>query len=273
MLSYVDLTANLDFRNNAIHPHEGIFWGNNFQVARNPFVSSGDPSTLLTNDLRVQTEVRGYVPLSRRVTFAVRAMVGFLFPSSYVDNEDLYTPGDVQQVYFRGFFSGGTNSNRGYYYRGVGPKQPAKFMLSGTDSTVVQPCTQYGLDSQECTDALKAFCEKEENHDLLVCKFPTGGLSVWEASAEVRFPIVRDFEGAVFCDASDVSSRRLELRLLYLHLSCGIGVHYDTPVGPLRLDVGYQIPGLQIPMGADDKDKPQPGDSSFAISIGIGEAF
>jgi len=273
MLSYLDLTANLDFRNNALHPHEGVFWGNDFQIARNPFVSEGDPSTLLTNDVRVQSEVRGYVPLSRRVTFAVRAMAGFLIPSSYVNDEDNYTSGDVQQVYFRGFFSGGPNSNRGYFYRGVGPKKPAKFMLAGTDSTVVGPCTQYGLDDQRCTDALTEFCNRPENRELSVCQFPTGGLTVWEASAEVRFPIVRDFEGAVFCDASDVSSRQLDFRFRYPHLSCGIGLHYDTPVGPLRLEFGYQIPELQVPDDAAPQDQRQPGASTYAISIGIGEAF
>src|SRR5262249_54520199 len=46
MLSYVDLTANLDLRNNAIHPHQGFFWGNDLQVARNPFLSSHNTSTL-----------------------------------------------------------------------------------------------------------------------------------------------------------------------------------------------------------------------------------
>jgi outer membrane protein insertion porin family/translocation and assembly module TamA len=48
-------------------------------------------------------------------------------------------------------------------------------------------------------------------------------------------------------------------------------VHYDTPVGPLRLDFGYQLPGLQVPGSADNSEKPT--GNPFAISIGIGEAF
>jgi outer membrane protein insertion porin family/translocation and assembly module TamA len=267
MLSYLDLVANLDFRNNAIHPHEGVFFGNDLQLAKNPFIGAGD-GTLLTNDWRIQSEVRGYVPITRRITLAARAMVGFLFPSSYVDNEQSYSTDDVQQVYFRGFFSGGTNSNRGYAYRDIGPKEIARFLLSGTDGPTVNACTMGGgLNSDECTTALKAYCAAHA--DTLVCEFPTGGLSVWEASIEVRFPIAHDFEGAVFCDASDVSKRGLNLRWLYPHLSCGVGLHYDTPVGPLRLDVGYQIPKLQVPKDSNE----QPVGSPFAISIGIGEAF
>ena len=34
------------------------------------------------------------------------------------------------------------------------------------------------------------------------------------------------------------------------HLSCGAGARYDTPVGPIRLDIGYRIPGAQFPAGS-----------------------
>lgn len=30
------------------------------------------------------------------------------------------------------------------------------------------------------------------------------------------------------------------------HLTTGLGLHYQTPVGPLRLDVGLRIPGAQV---------------------------
>jgi outer membrane protein insertion porin family/translocation and assembly module TamA len=59
-----------------------------------------------------------------------------------------------------------------------------------------------------------------------------------------------------------------------LHLSAGFGLRYDTPVGPIRLDLGYRIPGLQAPVGAADEGTPS---SIFglplALSFGIGEAF
>ena len=40
------------------------------------------------------------------------------------------------------------------------------------------------------------------------------------------------------------------------HLSCGGGARYDTPVGPIRLDIGYRIPGLQYPGGASFELEP-----------------
>jgi len=47
-----------------------------------------------------------------------------------------------------------------------------------------------------------------------------------------------------------------------------------TPVGPIRLDTGYRVPGLQAPAGSIDEGIPA---TTFglpiAVSFGIGEAF
>jgi outer membrane protein assembly factor BamA len=59
-----------------------------------------------------------------------------------------------------------------------------------------------------------------------------------------------------------------------LHLSCGPGLRLGTPVGPVRLDIGYRIPGLQTLGDATGEGIPT---TTFglplAISIGVGEAF
>ena len=81
--------------------------------------------------------------------------------------------------------------------------------------------------------------------------------------------------GAAFCDMSDVSPQTVDIRLKYLHLSCGVGARYDTPVGPIRLDVGYRIPGLQV-LGGVPRGEYVPRDLlgiPIAIAFGIGEAF
>src|SRR5205823_14750472 len=107
------------------------------------------------------------------------------------------------------------------------------------------------------------------------CAVPLGGLSLWEASLEGRLQISGPFEGVLFCDASDVAAKEITIRPSRPHLSCGAGARYDTPVGPIRLDVGYRIPGLQVlgPMTPDE----QPPDTflgiPLALAFGIGEAF
>jgi outer membrane protein assembly factor BamA len=272
VISYADLATTLDLRDDPLHPHKGLFIGNDFQVAGIPvtpnFRSSGD---LFPIDLKVQPEARVYIPVARRWTLAMRATTGFLFPSNYAAaafQQGETTASDIQLMYFRGFFSGGPNSNRGYPYRGVGTRDQLSFVLPGV--TPAGECTRDGADSPACKAAMKIYCDA--NPEAVACNFPTGGLSLWEASIELRFPIFVNagLGGAFFCDASDVSRQQLHLRWLYPHVSCGTGLHYDTPVGPIRLDVGFQIPGLQV-LDPNSTEKPSP--SFYAISLGIGEAF
>jgi outer membrane protein insertion porin family/translocation and assembly module TamA len=242
-----------------------VFVGNELQVAG----LGGD-----ARDLRVQPEIRGYVPISKRVTFAVRASTGFLFPDNYGTTfadqpgaAELSDPAyldrrsrDIQLVYFRAFFSGGPSSNRGYPFRGVGPHGVVPFFHPGLAAR-----------------ALAAQCDPHgAAYDEVRCAVPLGGLSLWEASAEIRWRVVGPFLTSTFCDASDVTTQRLTLRIDHPHLSCGLGVRYDTPVGPLRLDVGWRLPGLQVPAGTDPRVEGDPGTlfgAPVAVALGIGEAF
>ena len=108
------------------------------------------------------------------------------------------------------------------------------------------------------------------------CRTPTGGFTLWEASSELRFAITGPLSVATFCDASDVSPQETDFRWNHLHLSCGAGGRYDTPVGPIRLDVGYRIPGMQV-IGGLTPDEREPKTFAFgipiAVHIGIGEAY
>ncbi|HEX9296605.1 MAG TPA: POTRA domain-containing protein [Polyangiaceae bacterium] len=273
VISYVDLQTNLDLRDDAIRPHVGLFVGNNLQFAGLPVTSNfrgTNADTLFPRDLRVQPEVRGYIPLAKKWTLALRATTGFLFPLDYGESlqSDVPSPDDIQLVFFRGLFSGGPNSNRGYAYRGVGPKQVVPIFVPGVIQLV--PACINNVDSLDCKTAIETFCKNNPDH--IACKFPSGGLSLWEASVELRFPIIGELEGALFCDASDVSRFRYDIRLLYPHFSCGAGLHYQTPVGPIRLDTGFQIPGLQV-LDRNPDPADQPSDQGWAIAIGIGEAF
>ncbi len=249
VVSSVDLLVHLDLRDDVIAPHRGVFLQNDLQLAG----LGGD-----ARDVRVQPEARGYVPLGGKVTLAARATVGFLFPLDYRDEaegEGGTRVRDIELMALRGFFSGGPSSNRGYPLRGIGPHGPVPFftpLLPAREATC-----KLGDDSPRCAVAL-------------------GGLSLWEASIELRFPIQGPLGGAAFCDASDVSARRVDLRLDYPHLSCGLGVRYDTPIGPVRLDVGYRIPGMQVAAGTDPRIDAEPGTLGgvpIAFAFGIGEAF
>ena len=63
----------------------------------------------------------------------------------------------------------------------------------------------------------------------------------------------------------------------YPHLSPGIGLRYATPVGPVRLDVGYRVPyGQELGQRQLPEDKGSQTNIlglPIAVQFGLGEAF
>jgi outer membrane protein insertion porin family/translocation and assembly module TamA len=260
LVGYASLLTNFDFRDDRVEPHEGFLLGNELQLAGGPL--GGD-----AQDVRVQPQARAYVPLGR-ATLALRATTGVLLPANYGGALERSTPGevppgveratwvrDLQLVYFRGFFSGGSTSNRGYPVYGVGPHGPVPFLTPNIGQLIYRQCIP-----------------GTETYDPGSCALPLGGLTLWEASAEVRVPLSSQFAAATFCDASDVEVGQVNYHLEQPHLSCGGGLRLKTPVGPVRLDVAYRIPGLNPRPGDPD----YPGDVfgvPISVAFGVGEAF
>jgi outer membrane protein assembly complex protein YaeT len=97
---------------------------------------------------------------------------------------------------------------------------------------------------------------------------PIGGLSVVEMSGEVRVPFGTKLSAVAFVDAGSVGRTPWHLDPGGFRSAVGPGVRYDTPIGPVRLDVGYQlnpIPGLLV--------KGQPEARRWRAHISIGQAF
>jgi outer membrane translocation and assembly module TamA len=68
-------------------------------------------------------------------------------------------------------------------------------------------------------------------------------------SAELRVPIWSSLGGVIFLDAGNVWADAWDFNLGDLRYDVGPGLRYNTPIGPLRADLGYQlnpIPGLMM---------------------------
>jgi outer membrane protein insertion porin family len=70
---------------------------------------------------------------------------------------------------------------------------------------------------------------------------PLGGNALVLLNLEWRFPIWRWLGGAVFLDTGALTARVSDLSPDELRSGVGAGVRVTTPVGPLRLDVGYPL--------------------------------
>jgi outer membrane protein insertion porin family len=100
-------------------------------------------------------------------------------------------------------------------------------------------------------DSHRAFSLNEAGPRDPITGYPVGGLAEFLNQTELRFPLRRNRFGLVlFEDAGNVYSTLSRFRLLkftqssptdfdYDVQSAGLGVRYQTPVGPLRFDVAY----------------------------------
>ena len=98
--------------------------------------------------------------------------------------------------------------------------------------------------------------------------FPIGGLSMFDGSSELRFPIAGKFGGVLFLDYANVWPGAWDVDLSDLQYSAGTGLRYQTPIGPARVDFGYQlnqVEGLLV--------EGEPQKRGWRIHFSIGQAF
>jgi outer membrane protein assembly complex protein YaeT len=126
------------------------------------------------------------------------------------------------------FFAGGSNSFRGEFFDYLGPKDP----------------------------------ETGE---------PVGGRALFLFNTEMRFPIIPSFKelaGGVFLDLGNVFPYMGDFRVENLEAALGFGLRYKTPLGPVRLELAWNIrtPAASLVPPATRKKTPY-------IFITIGNVF
>ena len=98
--------------------------------------------------------------------------------------------------------------------------------------------------------------------------FPMGGLSMLEGSSEVRLPFGGKWGAVAFLDFGNVWREARNFDLSDLRYAVGPGIRYQTPIGPARFDIGYQlnpIEGLLI--------NGEPQKRRFRVHFSVGQAF
>ncbi|HYY04968.1 MAG TPA: BamA/TamA family outer membrane protein [Candidatus Limnocylindria bacterium] len=94
----------------------------------------------------------------------------------------------------------------------------------------------------------------------LVDDDPIGGRSLVEGSAELRHPVTERLGAAVFADAGQVSLASFDFPFDDLRWGFGLGLRYKSPVGPLRVDLGFPL-------------EPPRRDARWQIHLSVGQVF
>ncbi len=131
------------------------------------------------------------------------------------------------------FFAGGPNSVRGFAQYRLGPK-----VLSIDAFDLLKPngqfpgCTAQQVNSDACDASLLA----DDVFDVR----PTGGAAMLEGNIELRFPLFADkLRGAAFMDFGQVWSTPAQVQIKSIAWTPGVGIRYFSPIGPIRIDVGF----------------------------------
>jgi outer membrane protein assembly complex protein YaeT len=97
---------------------------------------------------------------------------------------------------------------------------------------------------------------------------PIGGHTMLEGSSEVRMPITGKFGAVAFVDFGNVWSQPWDFNPGDLRYAAGPGLRYLTPIGPARVDFGYQLNPI-----ANLRVNGEPERRHWRVHFSIGQAF
>ncbi|MBA3271490.1 MAG: BamA/TamA family outer membrane protein, partial [Acidobacteria bacterium] len=88
---------------------------------------------------------------------------------------------------------------------------------------------------------------------LNVQGFPSGGSGLVVVNGELRTGYWKGLGGVGFVDAGNVFRRAGNIRVGDLRPAAGFGVRYRSPLGPLRVDIGFNLDRQILPTGLRER--------------------
>lgn len=184
---------------------------------------------------RAFAQVAAYREASHGQVLAVRIRGGWVRAGTF---GLLRSAGDIVHPQKR-FYGGGPNSVRGFGQNQLGPR-----VLTVDVRRLVFPATADGVAACLPDEVMDLSCGAASLADGQFIPRPTGGRVILEGSAEFRLLIAEGgWEAATFIDVGQVWSENEPIDLGDLQITPGIGIRYRSPVGPIRIDLGYRTRG------------------------------
>jgi outer membrane protein assembly complex protein YaeT len=95
--------------------------------------------------------------------------------------------------------------------------------------------------------------------------FPEGGRGLVVTNVELRTGYWKGLGAVGFLDSGNVFQRAGDIRLADLRSAAGVGLRYRSPLGPLRVDVGFNLDPQMLPNGTRER--------SAVFHLSLGQAF
>jgi outer membrane protein insertion porin family len=171
------------------------------------------------------------------VVVSTRLMGGRIAPRQFQGLESDETGLEIVHPERR-FYSGGSTTVRGYAENQLGPR----VLTVGVDEILGPegegPCAPEEVMDESCDLQAAGF-----DQDRFLPR-PTGGNVMAVANTEVRFRLLSSLlQGAAFIDVGRVWEDADQFAFDELRVTPGFGVRYFSPIGPIRLDLGYRLGG------------------------------
>lgn len=190
---------------------------------------------------KLSIDIRRYTPLTPTTTLATRIQGGKIFAA----REDSL-PNNIR------YYLGGTNSVRGWGRYQLGPKRVVTDSIKSSNGEAIADSTIFSR------------------------YVPTGGRTYFAFNLEIRQDIdalINNVGLTAFLDGGQVWRKHPDIKSRPLQFGIGGGIRYASPIGPVRLDIGYKI----NPSAADlNKYRNQNFGSVWdriGIHLSVGQAF
>lgn len=214
LLASLRPAVTVDLRDDPFRPRRGwlltgaLDWSKDLGIRASP-----------VHFVKATAAVSRYQPGPAHVTFALSAQGGVVVPLS----ADNHTIGPKR------FFLGGADNLRGFAIDSVVPEDQRAELHD---------------QAAFCSSVLdKSLCSDDAREVVVEGLKPTsaGGEAYLLFKGEVRFPLLGDLQGGVFVDMGNLWRDPAAFDPLALRTTAGAGLRYETPVGPVALDLGFNL--------------------------------
>jgi outer membrane protein assembly factor BamA len=192
---------------------------------------------------RLIGEGSSYVGEAGSVILATRLRGGIVWP-----HEGSVGSSSIRVNPQKRFFAGGPNSVRGFDQYRLGPTilgiDAVPWLVAGDEGA------SGGVQGAGCSLAAvnDGSCDVSALSPGLFLRRPVGGEVLLEGNVELRFPLPfpgGNLRGAAFVDAGQVWLTAGDVSLRDVAVTPGVGLRYYSPVGPIRVDAGFDTQGVQ----------------------------